>query len=318
MLGEEKCMLVKNYFNIMNNRFFVFLVLFFAFVVIPDAYSQTTQNINQNGGQQTATNTKKISSESALGNTMTAAPRMRSTVANTRNAAAVAKKGQKTTSYTTNDFTRELQAAIERFNEEFTNEPITEINDENLSRLIKYGLISRKKMDEYRKLTIINGKVYVKKTDTTTTDTIPTNNEKGLFGEFDQACQAIKENKTRGESTGNVIPKKRIEVKRRVLTFRDKYNKLHSHENYYPVVNMVSPVKITGKRYETLKDFVTSILMKKEVTKREIIIKKLRQIDMQIKMLRKRKIGFFGLMGVERKRIQILEMEKRRLEQELR
>lgn len=175
-------------------------------------------------------------------------------------------KEKNTSSYTTNELTEELQIAINRFNEDNPNYPITSISTEELSSLVKAELISRKKIEEFLKLTIINGKVYVKKDNSVPQEPIPDKSPKNLFGSFDTACQSMSDGNTRGNSKGNEKPKKRVDWRNGKIQFRDKNNALRSFEYSYPLVNLVSPIKILGKRYKAFDDFVTKILIKNRKT----------------------------------------------------
>ncbi|HNX75337.1 MAG TPA: hypothetical protein PLM07_07745 [Candidatus Rifleibacterium sp.] len=181
--------------------------------------------------------------------------------------ANIASTGQTATELSQNQDSMTLQEKISVFNKRYCppQSPITEINDFALAKLVNVQLIKRSDLDKYRKMVIVNGKVYVEKEKGKDEPKPEPMGKAGknLFGDLKLACEQLEQKKTRGQSDGNQKPKQILELKRRKITYRDRDNQLREMEIYSPPKFPAKKKAIAGKRGKTVKDYATSLLVPK-------------------------------------------------------
>ena len=186
---------------------------------------------------------------------------------NLKKPANPASAGQSATQLTQNQDSMTLEESIAVFNNRYCppQSPITEINDFALAKLVNAQLIKRGDLEKYRKMLIVNGKVYVENTKGKDEPRPEPIGKAGtnLFGDLKLACEQLEQKKTRGKSDGNQKPKQILELKRRKITYRDRDNQLREMEIYSPPKFPAKKKAIAGKRGKTVRDYATSLLVPK-------------------------------------------------------
>ncbi len=174
--------------------------------------------------------------------------------------------------YTQDEDTNSLEKAVSTFNEQYCppEPPIRQIDQEALLRLIKAELIRRADLDKYEKMVLVDGKVFKKeekKDEKPVQEPKPQPSKatsKNLFGSIETAGEEIDQNKTRGQTDGNIKPEQVLKLKRRKVVYRDKDNQLKEMEMHSPPKFPAKKKKVIGKRGRKIKDFATTIMVPKD------------------------------------------------------